>query len=49
MPVCNLARNIYNKAYRRILGILMMTNDGRICFNLIPDKKILWFVAQNIT
>ena len=27
----------------------MMLNDDRICFIVVPDKKILWFVAQNIT
>ena len=31
--------NIYNKAYRSILGIIMMSNDRRICFIVVPDKK----------
>ena len=31
--------NIYNKAYRSILGNIMMSNDGRICFFVVPDKK----------
>ena len=32
--------NIYNKAYRSILGInIIMSNDGRICFIVVPDKK----------
>ena len=48
MPVRNLLGNIYNKAYRSILGIIMMLNDGRICFIGVPDKKISWFVAENI-
>ena len=39
MPVCNLLGNIYNKAYRSILGNIMMSNDGRICFIVVPDKK----------
>ena len=45
MPVCNLLGNIYNKAYRNILGNIMMSNDGRICFILVPDKNIM----ENIT
>ena len=36
----NLLGNIYNKAYRSILGNIMMSNDGRICFIVVPDKKI---------
>ena len=39
MPVCNLLGNIYNKAYRSILCNIMMSNDGRICFIVVPDKK----------
>ena len=39
MPVCNLLGNIHNKAYRSILGNIMMSNDGRICFIVVPDKK----------
>ena len=45
MPVCNLLGNIYNKAYRSILGNIMMSYDGRICFIVVPDKKII----ENIT
>ena len=41
MTVCNLVGNIYNKAYRSILGIIMMSNDGRICFIVVPDKNNL--------
>ena len=40
MPVCSVLRIIYNKAYRSILGIIMMSNDGRICFIVISDKHI---------
>ena len=40
MPVCYLLGNLDNKAYRRILGI-MMSKDGRICFILVPDKNII--------
>ena len=39
MPVCNLLGNIYNKAYRSIFGNVMMSNDGRICFIVVPDNK----------
>ena len=42
MPVCNLLGNIYNKAYRSILGNIIISNDGRICF---IDKNIM----ENIT
>ena len=45
MPVCNLLGNIYNKAYRSILGNIMMSNDGRICSIVAPDKNIM----ENIT
>ena len=45
MPVCDLLGNIYNKAYRSILGNIMMANDGRICFIVVPDKNIM----ENIT
>ena len=45
MPVCNLLGNIYNKAYRSILSNIMMSNDGRICFIVVPDKNIM----ENIT
>ena len=41
MPVCNLVGNLFNKAYRSILGIIMMWNDGRICFIVVPDKNIM--------
>ena len=41
MAVCNLLGNIYNKAYRSILGNIMMSNDGRICFIVVPDKNIM--------
>ena len=41
MPVGNSLGNIYNKAYRSILGIIMMSNDGRICFIVVPDKNIM--------
>ena len=37
--VRNLLGNIYNKAYLSILGIIMMSNDGRICYIVVPDKK----------
>ena len=40
MQVCNLLGNIYNKAYRSILGIIMMSNDGRICL-MSSDKNIM--------
>ena len=30
---------IYNKAYRSILGNIMMSNYSRICFIVVPDKK----------
>ena len=39
VPVRNLLGNIYNKAYRSILGIIMMSNDCGICFIVVPDKK----------
>ena len=39
VPVRNLLGNIYNKAYRSILGVIMMSNDGRIDFIVVPDKK----------
>ena len=45
MPVCNLLGNIYNKAYCSILGNIMMSNDDRICFIIVPDKNIM----ENIT
>ena len=45
VPVCNLFGNIYNKAYRSILGNIMMSNDGRICFIVVPDENIM----ENIT
>ena len=45
VPVCNLLGNIYNKAYRNILGNIMMSNDGGICFIVVPDKNIM----ENIT
>ena len=45
MPVCYLLGNIYDKVYRSILGITMMSNDGRICFIVVPDKNIM----ENIT
>ena len=38
MPVCNLLGNIYNKAYRSILGNIMMSNDGRICFIVVLEN-----------
>ena len=41
MPVCNLLGNIYNKAYRSILGNIMMSNDGSVCFIVVPDKNIM--------
>ena len=41
MPVCNVLGNIYNKAYRSILGNIMMSNDDRICLIVVPDK-ISW-------
>ena len=41
VPACNLLWNIYNKAYRSILGFIMMSNDGRICFIVVPDKNIM--------
>ena len=37
MPVCNL--RIYDKAYRSILGIIMISNDGGII--VVPDKNIM--------
>ena len=39
LSVCILIGNIYNKAYRSILGNVMMSNNGRICFIVVPDKK----------
>ena len=45
MPVCNLLGNIYNIAYRSILGNIMMSNDSMICFSVFPDKNIM----ENIT
>ena len=45
MNICacmyNLLENIYNKVYRSILGNIMMSNDGRICFIVAPDKNIM--------
>ena len=41
VPVCDLHGNIYHKAYRSILGIIMMSNDGRICVIVVPDKNIM--------
>ena len=41
MPVCNLFGNIYNKAYRSILSIILILNDGRICLIVVPDKNIM--------
>ena len=45
MPVCNLLENIYNTDHRSILGNIMMSIDGRICFIVVPDKNIM----ENIT
>ena len=39
MPVYNFLWNIYNKAYRSISGNIMLSNDGRIFFIVVPDKK----------
>ena len=27
---------------------IIMSNDGRICFMILPDKNIMVFFAQNI-
>ena len=45
MPVCNFLGNIYNKADGSILGNIMMSNDDRIFFIVVPDKNIM----ENIT
>ena len=47
MNICagNILGNIYNKAYRSILGNIMMSNDSRICCIVVPDKNIM----ENIT
>ena len=46
MPVCNLLGNIYSKVYRSILGIIMMSNDSRFCFIVVPDKNIMVCCSQ---
>ena len=48
MPVCNLVGNLFNKAYRSILGIIMMWNDGRICFIVVPDKNITSVISWQL-
>ena len=45
MQVYNLLGNTYNKAYRSMLGNIMLSNNGRICFIVVPDKNIM----ENIT
>ena len=30
---------LYNQAYRSILRIIVMSNDGGMCFVVVPDKK----------
>ena len=41
VPARNLLGNIYNKAYRSILGNMMLSNDGRICFIVVHEKNIM--------
>ena len=37
------------KAYRSILGNIMMSNDGRICFIVDPDKNIMENITSEIS